>query len=122
MTTEQLRKEIEVANWHINYAGISITYYRTYENNTKPIPIDIKLTPEECAIQLSAIGSIDSWEADTFLLNYENSKLHWAAFVNAFKLSQWEAFTLALRHEQEKEIENEIDNGDIGKAIDRITK
>ena len=101
MTTEQLRKEIEVANWHINYAGISITYYRTYENKTNQIAIDIKLDPEECARQLSAIGSIDSWEADPFWIWCECTPYRWDVFVHHFKLSQWEALTLAIRHESE---------------------
>ena len=128
MTTEQLRKEIEVANWHINYAGISITYYRTYENKTNPIAIDIKLDPEECARRLSAIGSIDSWcdydgqieiywEQDSFM-----KREMFNVFSSFFKLCQWEALTLAIRHELEKETEKEIDNGDIGKSIDSITK
>lgn len=120
MTTEQLRKEITVTSWNIHSSGISVHYFRSDGKRSKDYLLI--LNPEECARQLSAISSIDSWEADTFLLNYENSQLHWAAFVNTFKLSQWEALTLAIRHELEKETEKEIDNGDIGKAIDSITK
>ena len=122
MTTEQLRKEIEVGNWHINYAGLSITYYRSYENKTNPIPIDITLNPEECAKQLSDIGSIDSWEADPFWIWSDSTPYRWEVFIHHYKLSQWEALTIAIRHELEKETEKEIRNGDIGKALDSITK
>jgi hypothetical protein len=120
MTTEQLRKEITVTHWSINNSGISIKYFK--KTDTQNDYYELEINPEECAHQLSAIGSIDSWEADTFLLNYENSQLHWAAFVHTFKLSQWEALTLVIRHELEKETEKEINQGDIGKAIDSITK
>lgn len=127
MTTEQLRKEIEVANWHINYAGISITYYRTYSNKTNPIPIDIKLNPEECARQLSAIGSIDSWTKDGngLQLRWEEeinrpATWEWKVFCLAFKLSQWEALTLAIRYEAEKELENDANLLGMDKAIEAL--
>lgn len=101
MTIEQLRKQISVTHWEIDQRGMRIDYMY---NDTR---VCLLVPPKECAIKLSTIGSIDSWEAEVFLLNYENQQLHWLAFVNTFKLSQWEALTLVIRHEYEKELEKD---------------
>lgn len=122
MTTEQLRKEIEVANWHINYDGISITYYQHLDNIQQKVT-DIKLNPEECARQLSAIGSIDSWESQPFRIFSPESgddPQDWITFAKTFKLSQWEALTLAIRHEYELSIEQDSNMMNITNAVNKL--
>lgn len=123
MTTDQLRKEIIVSHWTLHSAGITIGYYI----NTKHDPQWLKLNPEECARQLSAISSIDSWEShgsmfSGLLLNIGTQSMNWNAFVNEFKLSQWEALTLAIRHEYELSIEQDSNMMNITNAVNKLNQ
>lgn len=121
MTTEQLRKEITVYSYGIYDKGIYIGYTR--KGDTKHLTLD----PEECARQLSAIGSIESWTKD------ENGlQLRWEEFIDrtvtwgwnvfhlTFKLSQWEALTLAIRYESEKELQNDANLLEMDKIIEAL--
>jgi hypothetical protein len=112
MTTEQLRKEIEVINWEISEKGIYIGYRRNEITGYY-----LLLNPEETACELCAIGSIDDdlnliLSCDTF----------WVDFVKEFKLCQWEALTLVIRHEANREVDKEVDQSDIGKAVNNLLK
>jgi hypothetical protein len=88
------------------------------------------LTPEESARELCAIGSIDevSETPGGIVLTWDDNKSvgMWDDFINgkhsSFKLCQWEALTLAIRHEAKLEAEKEVKNSDIGKAIDKLLK
>lgn len=121
MTTEQLRKEITVRNWYISADGIYIEYWRHTTIS------ELQLNPEESAYQLSAIGSIESWTKD------ENGlQLRWEEFIDrtvtwgwnvfhlTFKLSQWEALTLAIRYESEKELQNDANLLEMDKIIEAL--
>lgn len=115
MTTEQLRKEIKVVSYGIFDTGIYIGY--TCKGGTKHIALD----PEESARQLSAIGSIDSYRTDiVFSINMDGLDFNWTTFLINFKLSQWEALTLAIRYEAEKELENDANLLEMDKAIEAL--
>jgi len=117
MTTEQLRKEIIVCHWALHAKGISIRYYKYSESD----PIWLELIPEEAAIQLQAIGSIHSWVAEPFYIyTEEDKKVNWTAFYNNFIFSQWEALTLVIRHEMEKELEKDATLLEMDKAIEAL--
>lgn len=121
MTTEQLRKEITVSSYRLHDEGIYIGYSR--KNDTK----HLTLNPEECAFQLSAIGSIESWSNGELGLQLQwedvlNRSVTWSwnVFCLSFKLSQWEALTLAIRHEAEKELEKDSNLLEMDKAIEAL--
>lgn len=114
MTTEQLRKEIMVTNWHIGINGLSLEYWQN------DIKTSIFYPPGRSVRLLNIIGSIDSCSEDGTILIYNGTQMHWISFIGCFTFSQWEALTLVIRHELEKETEKEIDNSDIGKAIDKL--
>jgi hypothetical protein len=123
MTTEQLRKEITVSHWNINIEGISIRYYKNSESD----PIWLKLTPEESARELEAIGSIDSFELHgaksifgSLMINHGNTSQNWNSFIKEFKLCQWEALTLAIRHEMNLETEKDVNLLEMDKAIEAL--
>ncbi|SRR6266540_935543 len=120
MTTEQLRKQIHVLDYCINEEGIEIKYIRYADGDELGTKKTVWLNPEETARQLSIIGSIDSWESDIFLLNYENKQFPWLPFVNTFELSQWEALTLAIRHEMAIEVEKDDNLLEMDKAIEAL--
>lgn len=119
MTTEQLRKEITVNYYHITNAGIYVVYFYALKNEIRYL----HLNPEECARQLSAIGSIDSWESQPFRIfssEWGDDPQDWITFAKTFKLSQWEALTLAIRHEYEKELEKDANLLEIDTAIEAL--
>lgn len=121
MTTEQLRKEITVYSYGIYDKGIYIGYTR--KGDTKHLTLD----PEECARQLSAIGSIESWSNGELGLQLRWEEVinrsvtwGWNVFYLSFKLSQWEALTLAIRHEYEKELEKDANLLELDTAIEAL--
>jgi hypothetical protein len=120
MTTEQLRKEITVSHWNINIEGISIRYYKNSESD----PIWLKLTPEESARELCAIGSIDEVSEggifNNLMLREGTVSRNWNGFIKEFKLCQWEALTLAIRHEMNLETEKDVNLLEMDKAIEAL--
>lgn len=121
MTIQQLRKEISVTGWHIGIDGISINYMRS-KNSQNSVNKTLYLNPLNSARHLDDIGTIDSWSGDPLLVmkNENTTTFHWDDFVRNFHLSQWDAITIAINYELEKEMEEEINKGDIGKAINKL--
>lgn len=118
MTTEQLRKVIGVTDWNLTTNGLTISYLR---EDHAPKALHLILTPEDALRELSIVGSVDD-----FILEGNNkdwpSKAciddHWydmKQFASFYKMCQWEALSIAIRHEAEKELVKdtnmlEIDN------------
>lgn len=100
MDIYELRRKINVYDFrHLPHSVIILyTVGEQYCN--------VSLDQEMLAKELDAIGSIDSTYPDE-LVNY--------------KISQWDALNIALRNEQAKAMDKELDNSDIGKAIKNIT-
>lgn len=100
MDIYELRRKTNVYNFGHHAHGV-IIFYTVGEQYC-----NVSLDQEMLAKELDAIGSIDSTYPDE-LVNY--------------KISQWDALNIALRYEQAKAMDKEIDNSDIGKAIKNIT-
>lgn len=100
MDIYELRRKTNVYNFGHHAHGVSI-FYKVGEQYC-----NVCLDQEMLAKELDAIGSIDS----TFPGELDN-----------YIISQWDALNIALRNEQTKAIDKEIDNSDIGTAIKKIT-
>jgi hypothetical protein len=112
MTTEQLRKVIMITTWSLTKDGLTISYVR---ENHNPKTLHLILTPEEAANELSIVGNIDevipsknnvNWPPEFSIDGcwYSLDKLH-----SIYKICQWEALEIAIRHEAGKELEQDLD-------------
>jgi len=97
MNIYDLRNTTKVEYYHKHSNGVAISYYRNHK-------LDIlTLGNDELLKELIAIGSLEDGE------NY-----------NQYVLSQWDALNIVIRFELARETEKQIDNADIGKAIENI--
>lgn len=120
MTTEQIRKKIKVDNWRFDQAGIYISY--TYFNSKKNIWVStgLELGKEEVCQELSKLGEINYYGEND--IEWENDRWDWYAFSEEWIFSQWDALNLVIRHEYNKSVEEDVNNGDIGKAVNNLLK
>lgn len=118
MTTEQLRKVIKVTHWMIGEKGLSISYDR---EDLKPIRRHLILNPVTAALELDRIGAIDGYINDiVFSVSFDGHDMNWATFISCFKMCQWEALSIVIRHEHETELEKDLGIINIENAINKI--
>lgn len=98
MTIHDLRKMIKVHDWVAGPKGAYISYNI---NNTHQ---GLKFNQDTLCAELIAISSIDNKEE----------------LINGYKLSQWDALSLVIRHEYAKFVEGDIMEWDIGKSINNL--
>lgn len=97
MTIYDLRNIMKVDYYYNTSNGACIIYYRDNNLNT------LTLTNDELLKELIAIGSLDDGE-----------------HIDKYTLSQWDALNIVIRFELARETEKQIDNADIGKAIENL--
>lgn len=102
MNIYDLRKHIHVDSYNTHSNGCSI-YYRNKDNSSS-----IHLGTEDLFKELISIGT------------YEDNYHDRTEFDDSYNMSQWDAYNIAIRHELMIETEKEIDNSDIGKAIENL--
>ncbi len=122
MTTEQLRKNITVSDFGIDEKGIKIYYRNHPKPNWRSPELVLHLPPKEAAIELRAIGEIDScddWPND-ILITIGTRAMIWEMFASKFILSQWDALNLVIRHEYKKSLEEDINLLEIDSALAAI--
>lgn len=118
MTTEALRKVIMVTTWSLTKEGLTISYVR--EDHT-PKSLHLILNRMETVRELYAIGNIE--EIGTVDLSFGKLNGHWHAFdmlINEYKMCQWEALSIAIRHEEEKELSKDMNMLEIDSAINAL--
>lgn len=98
MTIYDFRKIIIVQEVRHDASGVSINY--TLSNAPKSVSSGFAAL----AVELIAIGSVES-----------ECELH-----DGYKLSQWDALNIAIRHEYKKHIDSELEYSDIFKALGNI--
>lgn len=103
MNLYDLRNCILVITFSSHSNG-AVIYYRNKDKSDS-----LNLNNTELLSELIAIGSLE----DT---------LHDERAFPEYQLSQWDALNIAIRFELARETEKDIDDSDIGKAIDNITK
>jgi hypothetical protein len=123
MTTEALRKVIKVTYWMIGEKGLSISYVREDHN---PQSLHLILDPEETVKELLCIGSIEAFDlGEKIQVRWEEFPNKfvtwgWPVFILGFKLCQWEALSIVIRHEEEKELANDMNMLELDAAIDAL--
>lgn len=100
MNIYELRQAIKVEVYYQALTECTISYKKHGTSNI------ITLDNDTMAKELIAIGSIEETDSQKLI---EHS------------LSQWDALNIAIRFELAREMDKEIDNSDIGKAIKKIT-
>lgn len=124
MTTEQIRKTLTVHRYVISEIGIYITY-AIKETDRLTSEHVLSLTPVLSLSALVSIGSINRFEANPIKIWWETPKgtpleSAWGQFYTNFTLSQYEALTLAVRHEYEKSLANDMNLLEIDKALEAL--
>jgi hypothetical protein len=122
MTTEQLRKVVKVTDWNLNETGLIISYER--EDHT-PKLLHLILSPDETLMALSKVGSVDDYLlADNNNVNSlaEVNEI-WYTFkhlVTFYVMCQWEALSIAIRHEAERELVKDTNMLEIDNMLDAL--
>lgn len=106
MTIHDLRGLVYVQSWGNDERGALITYCTLFTHGVLGDSTEVYIKIDTLLSELLAISSIDS-----------NAEYH-----EGYKLSQWDALNLAIRHEYFKYLESDIDNSDIGKALNNLSK
>lgn len=102
MDIYELRRCIKIINYSSHPNGAVITYQK---NNSQNL---INLQRDDFIKELISISSIDEESP---------SEIH-----DTYIISQWDALNIVIRFELARQQEKEIDNSDIGAAINKITK
>lgn len=101
MDIYQIRNKTEVLSFYQHSEGVTINYSFDECSNS------LTTNKESLLSELIAIGSID-----------DESTI---GGLDSYQVSQWDALNIAIRFEQTRAMDKEIDNSDIGKAIKKIT-
>lgn len=109
MTTEALRKVITVTAWSLTDTGLTISYTREDSN---PKILHIILSPLETLQELSKVGSIED-------IN-EHAVYHFPELSKQYKMCQWEALSIAIRHEEEKQLANDMNFLEMDSALSAL--
>jgi hypothetical protein len=84
------------------------------------------LSPEETVKELLCIGSIEAFDlGERIKVRWKEFREQavtwgWPVFILSFHLSQWEALSIAIRHEAEKELANDINMLEMDSALNAL--
>jgi hypothetical protein len=120
MTTEEIRKVIIVRNWVLTHKGLSISYERT---DAMPfIKSTLFLSPEATIRALYVLACIDEFifDNDEWVIEINGASFTWDSFVINYKTCQWESLQIAINHEAEKELANDMNMLELDAAIDAL--
>lgn len=112
MTTEQLRKVIKVNTWGLTDTGLTVSYERQDSN---PRLLHLILNRAETLKELWLSGTIDEYNSTEETATTDSLTCSFDELIISYALCQWEALSIAIRHEAEKELVKdtnmlEIDN------------
>ena len=123
MTTEEIRKVIIVRNWVLTPHGLSIDYDRTDE---KGLSSSLFLSPEKTLKELSIVGSVEDyilegnnkeWPSKAFM---NDEWYSFPQFIGIYRMCQWEALSIVIRHEEEKELANDMNMLELDAALNAL--
>lgn len=106
MTTQQLRNQITVTNWSMTEELMAISYFRSHNNQSKHF--HLILQPIEYLELLVSIGSIDDVIMNTMEIIDGECTYTLADFVKNYNLSQWDALSIAIRHEMDVDADADL--------------
>lgn len=93
MTTDQIRKSVKVTDYFKNHTGIYIRYQWNDTTIGKSESKMLSLTPEDSIKYLKTIGEVDDLEL-----------WQWEDFISEYKISQWDALNIVIRHEFKRSV------------------
>lgn len=105
MTTEALRKVIKVTDWFFDETGLTIFYER---EDWLPIKSKVFLNIPETLKVLWTSGSLDDYNGITWMGLLDGNWYDFHHLVPLYKMCQWEALAIAIRHEEGKELANDM--------------
>jgi len=114
MTTDKLRRLIEVTNYHFKDDGILIRYW--FLNESFVLQLNIISSLEH----LTATNLLDDYNGVTLLGNADGTWITWEELISNNKLSQWDALNIAIRYEEEKQILKDSNLLEMDKAIEAL--
>jgi hypothetical protein len=117
MTTEALRKAIKVTDWKLSENGLTISYER---DNHNPKSLHLVLSPKETIKELSIVGSIEQVNEFDLMALWCSCWYYWPQIPISYKMCQWEALSIAIRHEEEKELANDMNMLELDSAIQAL--
>jgi hypothetical protein len=117
MTTEQLRKVIKVTDWNLNSTGLTVSYER---EDHAPKSLHLILSPQETLKELSIVGSIEEVNEPGLMAFWRSCWYYWPQIILNYKLGQWEALLIAIRHESAKELNNDVAMLEMDSAIEAL--
>jgi hypothetical protein len=117
MTTETLRKNMAVTSWSLTANGLTISYTR--EDKTPQIR-HLILTPLETLNELYMVGSVEDKNEQSIMGMMDGCWYHFANLVKSYKMCQWEALSIAIRHEEEKNLEDDLNMLELNAFIDAM--
>jgi len=122
MTTEYIRKNIKVMGYSISNIGIYITYF--FGDNLN-LTRTIDLPPLQAIIALERLGAISRFEVNPTRIWWDSPKgapmdAPWEIFCETFTFSQYEAISIAVRHEYEKSLDADRSILELVKALEAL--
>jgi hypothetical protein len=118
MTTEALRKVIMVTTWTLTKDGLTISYVREDHN---PKSLHLILNRADTLRELYAVGDIEEISQHDCSIGKFNGGWHtYNEIAQLYKMCQWEALAIAIRHEEEKELANDMNMLELDAAINAL--
>lgn len=114
MTTHTLRNLITILEWTSNTEGATLLYTRSDKPHKE---FSWHVEPIELMGGLSAMGSIDEYTLSPHTVVVNGCTYTFDNFMRNYRLSQWEALNLSLRHEMEVEESKSINMLEIDTAL-----
>jgi hypothetical protein len=117
MTTESLRKVMTVTAWSLTETGLTISYIR---EDVTPTIRHLVLSPSDTIQHLTVVGSLEEGSAEYVSGKIDGLWYSYPQIVQLYKMCQWEALSIALRHEEVKNLENDLNLLEIDAALDAL--
>lgn len=114
MTTENLRKVITVTAWSLTVSGLTISYVREDSN---PKILHLIMGIEDTVPELHVVGNIEDIQMQDRLAMLHGEWFKYESIGKYYKMCQWEALEIAIRHEATKELETDMNMTELDAAI-----
>lgn len=117
MTTQTLRNKITVTEWSLIPQGSAISYKRQDKGEKT---FHLIVSQLDTLRRLDSIASIEGYQENPLMARIDDCYYDWYDFTTTYKLSQYDAFQLALGHEMELEILNDANLLELDAAVNAL--